>query len=221
MIVTLDGPAGSGKSTLARRLARQIGFAFLDSGALYRAAAWIAWRRGLVPTDGPAIARAMAEETIRLFANPETAHVEVGGKDVSREIRTPEISELVSPVATLREVRDALIGIQRDLGARSDLVAEGRDMGTVVFPWAQLKFFLTASLGERARRRSEELAAAGYPTDLATVEEQIIRRDRIDETREVAPLKKPDDAVLVDTTGLTIDQVLDRLLADFRRSLPR
>jgi CMP/dCMP kinase len=192
MVVAIDGPAGAGKSTVARALARELGFAYLDSGAMYRAVALATLERG-----GPAAERARELEIElgeRVFA---------GGRDVTEAIRTPDVSETASKVATNSGVREALVLKQRELLAGGDWVAEGRDIGTVVAPDAELKVFLTASPEERARRRSDELGA-----DFDTVLRDQALRDAQDESREHSPLRTADDAVEVDTSGHTIDEVV-------------
>jgi CMP/dCMP kinase len=192
MVVAIDGPAGAGKSTVARALARELGFAYLDSGAMYRAVALATLERG-----GPAAERA-SELEIELGER-----VLAGGRDVTEAIRTPDVSETASKVATDSGVREALVLKQRELLAGGDWVAEGRDIGTVVAPDAELKVFLTASPEERARRRSDELGA-----DFDTVLRDQALRDAQDESREHSPLRTADDAVEVDTSGHTIDEVV-------------
>jgi CMP/dCMP kinase len=192
MVVAIDGPAGAGKSTVARALARELGFAYLDSGAMYRAVALATLERG-----GPAAERARELE-IELGER-----VLAGGRDVTEAIRTPDVSETASKVATDSGVREALVLKQRELLAGGDWVAEGRDIGTVVAPDAELKVFLTASPEERARRRSDELGA-----DFDTVLRDQALRDAQDESREHSPLRTADDAVEVDTSGHTIDEVV-------------
>jgi CMP/dCMP kinase len=198
MIVAIDGPAGAGKSTVARAAANALGFRYLDSGAMYRAVALAVNDQG-----GPADERAR-----ELDIQVDDDRVRAGGRDVTKEIRTPEVSETASKIATDRGVRTALVEKQRELLSEGDWVAEGRDIGTVVAPDAQLKVFLTASPEERARRRSEELGA-----DQDTVLRDQALRDRQDSSREHSPLRAADDAVEVDTTGLSVDGVVERIAA--------
>jgi len=212
-IVTIDGPAGAGKSTAARALAAHLGYAFLDTGAIYRAVAVAARRGGLDWKDGPRLGQLAGRLDIRFASEGGINRVLLDGADVTADIRTPEISEGASQVSALPEVRGALLGLQRDIGARGRIVAEGRDTGTVVFPHAQAKFFLTAPAEERARRRTRELAAAGRPSDLATVMREMELRDARDSSRAVAPLRKADDAVEIDSLGLTPEQVVERMAA--------
>lgn len=207
MIIVLDGPAGAGKSTVAREVARRIGLPFLDTGAIYRAITWALLRRGTPPADSPEL----REELARFCVRFEGRRVFVGGHEVTAEIRTPEIDREVSPYSALPQVRDALLRIQRDQ-AGEGLVAEGRDMGTVVFPNADLKIFLTASPEERALRRHRERVSRGEDSSLDDVLEQVNRRDAIDSSRDVAPLRRAEDAVLLDTTEMSEDEVVSRIL---------
>ena len=217
-IVAIDGPAGAGKSTAAKRLAARLGFAFLDTGAIYRTLALIGRRRGVDWGDAAGLA-ALAEH-LRIVFEPQAEagsadgnRVLAEGEDVTREIRTPEISDGASRVSAHAPVRAALLGLQRRLAAAGSLVAEGRDMGTVVFPDAPAKFFLTASPAERARRRAQELAAAGRPVNLDAVLQEMLARDARDSTREVSPLRCAADALLIDSDRLTAEEVVDRMVA--------
>ena len=207
-VVAIDGPAGAGKSTAAKQLATRLGYSFLDTGAIYRTVALAARRAGVDWSDGPTLGALASRLDIR-FANQGGKNlVLMDGEDVSADIRTPEISEGASRVSALPEVRTALLSLQRAIGSRGRVVAEGRDTGTVVFPDARAKFFLTASPAERARRRALELAAAGRPVAEAEVLKEMETRDQRDSNRAVAPLRRADDAVEVDTSGLTADEVV-------------
>jgi len=222
MIIAIDGPAGSGKSTVARALAVRLGFHYLDTGAMYRAVAWRALDSGVSIADEDAIARIAADEPIAFeHAGGEAlpTRVLIGGRDVTAQIRTPEADDAVSPVARLPRVRAAMVAQQRALGHAGDIVVEGRDIGTVVFPDADLKVYLTASADERARRRTAEQAAKGHDVSEFTVAEAMARRDTIDSQRETSPLIAADDAIEVDTTGLTVEQVIEHIvtLAEERR----
>jgi len=217
VVVAIDGPAGAGKSTVSRRLAVRLGYRLLDTGAIYRAVALIAQRQGVAWDDGAGCAALALALDIDFAFDGADNRVSVAGEDVSTGIRTPEISQGASKVSALPEVRAALLDLQRRLGTQGGVVAEGRDIGTVVFPDAGAKFFLTASPEVRARRRFEELRAAGKTVDEAATLREIIERDERDSTRAAAPLKQADDAVLVDSSGLSADEVVSRMEAEVRR----
>ena len=207
-MITIDGPAGAGKSTVAAALARQLGFTLVDTGALYRGLAWAVQEAGVATDDGPALRAVLERTSVRL----DGARVLVNGRDVSGEIRTPAISQLTSRLTTLGVVRDKMTPIQRALAAEGGAVLEGRDTGSVVWPEAEVKFYLDADLDTRARRRHDDLAARGLGADLETVRGDVARRDRLDMERALAPLVKPEGAVVVDTTGRGITEVVDELL---------
>ena len=208
IVVTIDGPAGAGKSTVAAALAHRLGFTLIDTGALYRGLAWAVQEAGVAPEDGPALRDVLDRTSVRL----EGPRVVVNGRDVTAEIRTPGISRLTSRLTTLGVVRDKMTPIQRALAAAGGAVLEGRDTGSVVWPEAEVKFYLDADLDTRAQRRRADLAARGLDGDLETVREEIARRDRQDMERALAPLVKPAGAVVVDTTGLGVAEVVDGLL---------
>ena len=211
MIIAIDGPAGSGKSTVAKEVAKMLGFHYLDTGAMYRSIAWLALERGISLDDDEAVADLARTETV-VFSheegNPLPSGVAIAGHDITLEIRTPRIDKAVSPVSAIPVVREALTQQQRAIAASENIVMEGRDIGTVVFPRAELKVFLTASAEERARRRALQNAQRGFgETDEAAILADIIRRDEADSTRAVAPLRPAEDAVMLDTTGMGIDEV--------------
>ena len=211
LVVAIDGPAGAGKSTTARLLAQRLGYTLVDTGAIYRTLALLAQRRGIAWTDGPAVAALAMNLDIRFQLQGEKNHTLLGGVDISGDIRTPEISDGASRVSALPEVRAALLELQRHLGAAGGVVVEGRDIGTVVFPRAEAKFFLTASAEERARRRVSELRAAGRDADQAETLAEMAARDQRDSSRAVAPLRKADDAVEIDSSAINADEVVARM----------
>jgi cytidylate kinase len=213
LVVAIDGPAGAGKSTTARLLAAELGYDLLDTGAIYRVMALLSRRAGVSWDDGRGVAAFADDLDLKFHLEDGVNHVLVGGADVTKDIRAPEMSDGASRVSALPEVRAALLGLQRRLGAQGGVVVEGRDIGTVVFPDAGAKFFLTADAEERARRRVAELKAAGRPADFATTLAEMKERDLRDSTRDVAPLKQAPDAVGIDSSGMTIDEVVSKMAA--------
>jgi cytidylate kinase len=216
MIITIDGPAGAGKSTVARALARRLGFEFLDTGAMYRAVALAAIRANVSLRDETALASFVHAVSLEMPAGK----VMLNGADVSGEIRTQAVTDASSLVAMSAAVRGRLVDLQRATAAGRDIVCEGRDQGTVVFPDATCKFFLTADAEERARRRQRELAARGESIDLDTLVETIRRRDRQDATRTVGPMRAASDAIAIDSTGLSTEQVMQRMEKEFQCRRP-
>jgi len=213
VVVTIDGPAGAGKSSVAKLLARRLGYRLLDTGAIYRSVALTAHRSQVAWSDAAGCARIARTLDIRFDFVGEVNHVYLGGDDATQAIRAPEISQGASQVSAHPEVRAALLELQRRLGAGGGVVVEGRDTGTVVFPHAEAKFFLTASAEERARRRVTELAAVGTVVDYATTLGEMEERDRRDASRDVAPMVPAPDAVLVDSSTQTLEQVVESLAA--------
>ncbi len=222
LIIAIDGPSGVGKSTLSKVLSHELGYLNLDTGAMYRAVALAASRKGINAGNYAALRRLCDEIVIGFARKDGTEHVFLNGEDVSAAIRTPEISLLTSAVAACPEVREAMVARQRELGAAGGVVLEGRDIGTVVFPHADVKFFLKASAEVRGHRRFLELRSKGVEVDLARTIAEVEARDAADTSRVTSPLKKADDAVVIDTTELDIPQVLERMfavVADHRRSM--
>jgi cytidylate kinase len=212
-IIAIDGPSGSGKGTIARRIAEHLGWHLLDSGALYRLVAYAGEQSGVSPTDESGFAAIARTLDVRFGANERSEEqIWLGGHEVSRAIRTEQAGEGASRVAAMPAVRAALVDRQLAFAAPPGLVADGRDMGTVIVPGAQLKIFLTASAEERARRRYKQLKDKGLSANLAALSQEIAERDRRDASRPIAPLKPADDAVIVDSTSMTIDEVVARVL---------
>jgi cytidylate kinase len=213
MIVTIDGPAGSGKSTAARGLARRLGFEFLDTGAMYRAVALALTRADLPFGDAARVVEFLNRTRLEMSAG----HIVLNGEDVTEAIRHPSMSDASSRVAVEPHVRGVLVQWQRQVAEGREMVCEGRDQGSVVFADSPCKFFLTASVETRAKRRLTELKARGINATLERMVEDLEIRDLRDSTREVGPLLRPDDAIVINTDGLNPDQVIDRMEAEVRR----
>jgi CMP/dCMP kinase len=209
LIIAIDGPSGAGKGTVARVIAAELGYRHIDSGAMYRAVGWKAIRDG-VPLDDEA---AIAAVTERSRIEVSSTRVAIDGEDVTRAIRTPEIDRAAAAVARLPRVRGVLVECQRQMGADGGIVMEGRDIGTVVFPHADVKVYLDATPEERARRRANDPAHSGVPTAVAEVATLLTQRDELDRTRKASPLFVAEDAVVVDTTGKSVDAVVREVLA--------
>ncbi len=212
-VIALDGPSGVGKSTTAKAVAHELGWQYLDTGAMYRATALAVQRAGVSLEDRQAVEKVLAGLSIRQAGTREF----LGGEDVSDAIRTPEVTRWVTPVSADARVREVLVEQQRQIAATGGWVVDGRDIGTVVFPDACCKIFLTAGVDVRARRRALELEAKGTPQPLADVAADIARRDLADSTRAVAPLRKAEDATELDSGGLTLDEVVAWIVAHHRR----
>lgn len=214
-VITIDGPGGSGKGTIAGLLARRLGWNLLDSGALYRLLAFAARNHGVDYTNEETLTRLAAHLDVQFVAGADNdQHIVLEGEDVTRAIRGEEIGAGASQVAALPAVRDALLERQRAFREAPGLVADGRDMGTVVFADAELKVYLTASSQERAERRHKQLLQKGQPASLASLLDEIVARDERDMNRAVAPLRPADDAILIDSTSMNIEEVLERVHAE-------
>lgn len=216
-VITIDGPVSSGKGTVAREVAVRLGWHLLDSGALYRVLGFHADKTGVSLDDERALVALAENLPVRFVEQDGDTRVVLDGEDVSNTIRTEQVGELASKVAVFQPLRDALLGRQQTFAQPPGLVADGRDMGTVVFTAAPLKIFLTASAEERARRRYNQLKEKGFGATLAALVEDIRSRDERDMNRDVAPLRPADDALVVDSTSLTVTEVVDRILDEARQ----
>jgi cytidylate kinase len=221
VIIAIDGPAGAGKSTVAQRLASLLGYQYVDSGAMYRAVGWLVHERAL-PLEEPAAILACLEHTpISCTFHNGTLEVWIAEQCVTFQLRGEAVSQAASTVATMPGVRQMITAQLRHLGCQTDVVMEGRDIGTVVFPDATIKFFLDASLQVRGQRRMQEMQQVGNPATLGQVVEAMARRDSQDRARTVAPLMPSSEAHTIDTTDLTVDEVVQTMLSEIQRALPR
>lgn len=213
MIIAIDGPAGAGKSTVSRALAKRLGYTYIDTGAMYRALAWKALQLRLRLDDERALTELAETVTIALQGEPDRLRVFIDGQDVTDAIRTPQVSEASSLIAAIPGVRRALVEQQQRMGQAGGVVLEGRDIGTRVFPHADVKFYLDADLDVRARRRWLEERARGRDLTLAQARREVEARDRRDQERQDSPLRPPDDAILIDSSTLSVEQVVETMLA--------
>ncbi|MGO9138693.1 MAG: (d)CMP kinase [Syntrophales bacterium] len=211
-VVTIDGPAGAGKSTVSKALARRLSYVYLDTGALYRAFAYKVIKEGILPDDEKALGALCARIEIYLDNIDGCLNVFVDGANVTKSIRSEEVGLIASTVSAVSAVRKRLLSIQRSAGERGGIVAEGRDMGTVVFPNADYKFYLDADVKERIRRRYSELFKKGGSADYETVAGDLLARDRQDRERRIAPLKASEDAIIVDSTCMSVAEVLEKMI---------
>lgn len=212
-VIAIDGPAGSGKSTSARILAARLGYQYLDTGAMYRALTWFAIQNGVAPSDGAKLSVLARSVEITFETREDINRVSINGRDVTGEIRSPMVTELVSEVSAHPGVRQAMVEKQREIGARGEIVAEGRDTTTVVFPDADVKVYLDCNVTTRAQRRLIDMARLGVSTTLQEQIAEIERRDKHDSERKHSPLTKSRDAYFVDTTNTTIEEQVERVLA--------
>jgi len=217
MIIAIDGPAGAGKSTIARRIAQKLGFLYVDTGAMYRALTLKTLKERIDSKDIPRIIEMVQHTQVGLENNEDgSLSVILDGEDVTCQIRQPRITKLVSDIARIKQVRDEMVRVQRRLGRQRDSILDGRDIGTVVFPDANKKFYIDAQFKERVRRRYKELIDLGQEITQEEVALDLGNRDRIDTTREIAPLRKAEDAFYIDTTEMSIDQTVDKVLSYIR-----
>lgn len=215
--IAIDGPAGAGKSTIAKTIAKRMGCIYVDTGAMYRAMALFMIRNGIAPEDGSAISAKCKEADITIrYENGEQV-VLLNGENVNGLIRTEEVGKMASSSSKNADVRVKLVELQRKLALNSDVIMDGRDIGTCVLPHATVKIYLTASSGVRAKRRYDELKAKGESCDYDTIEADIIKRDHQDMTREISPLKQAEDAVLVDSSEMTVEAVVEEIIGICRR----
>ena len=212
LVVAIDGPAGAGKSTVAKLAAKELGYTYIDTGAMYRAVAWKTLAERQPVTDALSLDD-VKDIDVRLSYDGGVTHVFVDGQEITGEIRTPEVSHIVSQVAALGPVREKMVDLQRKMATDGGVLMDGRDIATHVLPDADVKIFLTASIEERAQRRWKEMKEKGYDMSLEELQKDIAARDKADSEREISPLVQADDATLLDTTGLSIDEVVARILA--------
>ena len=215
--IAIDGPAGAGKSTIAKQLAKELSFIYVDTGAMYRSMALYFMRNGIAKEDEAAISDACKTVEVSIAYENGEQQVLLNGENVSKEIRKEEVGKMASATSVYKEVRKKLVELQQKLAADKDVIMDGRDIGTNVLPNADLKIYLTASSKVRAERRYKELVEKGVEADFDKIEEDIIIRDRQDMEREIAPLKQAEDAVLVDSSDMTIEEVVDAIVAEFEK----
>jgi cytidylate kinase len=217
LIIAIDGPSAAGKSTLAKRLAQDLGFTYLDTGGMYRALALKVLREGIDISNDESVTELIGRTDIDLVATDGKLKVLLDGEDVSHEIRTPEVSQMASKASALKVVRRWMLVLQRGFGRRGNVVAEGRDIGTVVFPDAEVKIYLDATVQERARRRVEELRKAGRQVSLEETLREMGERDKRDSERDLAPLRKANDAIAIDSTSLDAEALAQRVMQQIHK----
>lgn len=214
LVITIDGPAGAGKSTVSRNLAQRLGFIYLDTGALYRGLAYKAVKLKKPLDDISCLCDLCSNTSISLKNSDGKMQVSVDGEDVEDKIRTETIGMAASKISTFAVVREKLLDLQREAGAKGGIVAEGRDMGSVVFPHADYKFYLDATLGERINRRHKELLLKGNPVEMESISKVMLERDQQDKRRALCPMKAPEGAIIIDSDHLSIDEVIDRIISN-------
>jgi cytidylate kinase len=212
LVITIDGPAGAGKSTVSKILAMKLNYIYLDTGALYRAMAYKALKLKISPDDVSALADLCTNTTVILKNNGGQMKVYVDGENVEDKIRTEEVGLAASKISSFAVVREKLLNLQREAGIQGGIVAEGRDMGSVVFPHADYKFYLDAKLEERIKRRHKELSVKDSSVKYKSIQEDMLTRDKQDKLRELAPLKAPDGAIIIDSDNLTVEKVVDKII---------
>ena len=217
IIIAIDGPAASGKSTTAKLVAAQLGYLHIDTGAMYRAMTLKVLRHKISSKDAVKVAELASKTSVRLVSKNGKVKVVLDGEEVSEEIRMPEVTHMVSPVSTVSEVRKLMVNEQREMGKAGGIVLEGRDIGTVVFPNAELKVFMVAQERERAVRRKKEFETKGVAVSVEAMEKEILERDKIDSERAVSPLKKAKDAIELDTTNLSIEEQVEFIVAKAKK----
>jgi cytidylate kinase len=219
LVIAVDGPSGAGKSTVARLLAKRLGYTYIDSGAMYRAIGWKAKGEGVDPADEHALGALCGRTKISIKKDNDDPRIFADNVDVSEAIRTPEMGMMASAVSKSRIVRARLLILQREFGAQGGVVMDGRDIGTVVFPGADVKFYLDASAEERGKRRFHELKATGQDVDLSQITREIEERDLQDSGREIAPLTRAVDALFIDSSRMSIDEVISKMLAEITKRM--
>lgn len=221
IVIAIDGYSGTGKSSTAREVARQLGYVYVDSGAMYRAVTLYMGENGIDIRDEEEVKRALEKIELTFALNPSTgrSHIHLNGKDVEKEIRSPNVSQLVSQIAAIPEVRRKMVAQQQAYGSQGGIVMDGRDIATVVFPRAELKIFMIADVAERARRREKELNEAGILADYKSILANLNERDRLDTSREDSPLQMASDAIELDTTSITFDQQVHQIVGMARKRI--
>ncbi|NIO06970.1 MAG: (d)CMP kinase [Deltaproteobacteria bacterium] len=219
LIVAIDGPSGAGKSTVARNLARELGYLYLDTGAMYRAVALKVVESRVDPADEKKLRKILEDMRVKLIEEGNGMKLLLNDRDVTEEIRTPEMSQMASRISELKAVRERMVEIQRAMAAEGGLVAEGRDIGTVVFPQAEVKIYLDASEPERARRRFQELLSHGKQVTLENTQKEMHERDRRDKERLLSPLRKAEDAIVVDSTSMGVESVLAKIIKEVKNKM--